>query len=355
MRTFSAKDPFFVQWHITDRCNLSCSHCYRDSTKSDLDPAQLAAIFDQIEELRAVIPQHRLRMQLTGGEPLLSEQLWPLLDRCASAAIPARILSNGVLIDRQIAAKLRSHKCSIVQVSLDGSPATHDRIRGPGSFERAAAGIRHLNEAGIEVTIAMTVTRANLADVPSVLDFARQHARRVGFHRLVPCGRGRALQTDMLSPTELERLFELINKFRKINPKVEIPLRDPLWHAFHRQRCASSCVSGCSAGYGGICIDSDGTVYPCRRLPIMLGNALKDSLVDLWCSETMDSLRDRDALQGKCSACTLRWSCGGCRGIAHAALGDYLAEDPQCFYKEGALERAAARILDFAENRGGCD
>jgi len=96
---------------------------------------------------------------------------------------------------------------------------------------------------------------------------------------------------------------------------------------------------GCAAGVSGLTILPDGTVTPCRRLPVSLGNVRTDSLREIWStSEVLTSLRDRSRYEGKCGSCN-KWSaCRGCRAIAYEfarAHGstNYLAEDPQCFLR----------------------
>ncbi len=96
-------------------------------------------------------------------------------------------------------------------------------------------------------------------------------------------------------------------------------------------------LGGCAAGVSGLTILPDGTITPCRRLPVPIGNIGKDSLRELWVtSPVLESLRDRSQYQGKCGSCK-RWAnCRGCRAIAYAysqlkGEGNLLAEDPQCF------------------------
>ncbi len=97
---------------------------------------------------------------------------------------------------------------------------------------------------------------------------------------------------------------------------------------------------GCAAGVSGLTIRPDGTMNPCRRLNIPIGNLRKDSIRDIWAtSEVLCSLRDKSKYKGKCGKCN-RWAnCRGCRAIAYAysqsvGKNDFLAEDPQCFIDE---------------------
>jgi AdoMet-dependent heme synthase len=173
----------------------------------------------------------------------------------------------------------------------------------------------------------------------------------VAVQRLVPCGRGAALADRLLTPEELEQAFAEVWERRRHERELEVPLRDPLWKPFLRHLCLDPNVDGCSAGYGGICVDSNADVYPCRRMPLVIGNALTDELTALWHASPMVRLRDRDALQGRCGRCALRWRCGGCRAVAWATSGDDRAEDPQCFSRLSFGEELALRMVDWWHRR----
>jgi MoaA/NifB/PqqE/SkfB family radical SAM enzyme len=102
----------------------------------------------------------------------------------------------------------------------------------------------------------------------------------------------------------------------------------------------NTAMGGCAAGVSGLTILSDGTVTPCRRLNVPIGNVTTDSLRELWAvSPVLEALRDRSQYEGNCGVCK-RWAnCRGCRAIAYAcskAIGNdnYLADDPQCILAE---------------------
>ena len=349
-RPFRPGEAFFLQWHITDRCNLCCRHCYREGPKPDLSGPDLRRVWENLLELAQAMPQDKARVQIAGGEPMLSPHLFEVLDWTASAGLQTRMLSNGVLIDRQAAADLKAHGCRIVQLSIEGMAETHDSIRGPGTFEKVLNAARVLAEAEVEVTFAVTLTKASAAELPRLLDLASKAADRIGFHRLVPCGSGKGLTAEMLTPAELRAAYDQIHRFKQDHPWLDIPLRDPLWKPYFSCVKMSHHADGCSAGYCGICVDSDATAYSCRRMPIPLGSALATPLTELWESGLMESLRDRDQLKGRCGGCALRWRCGGCRAVAWALTGDPLAEDPQCFFRPSIVERLGWKALVLASD-----
>lgn len=87
----------------------------------------------------------------------------------------------------------------------------------------------------------------------------------------------------------------------------------------------------CPVGINGLAMMPDGTVLPCRRFPIKIGNVLKDSLYKIWyTSDLLWKMRDRTLVE-KCGSCENKEKCYGCRGMAWAYFGDYLKPDPQCW------------------------
>jgi radical SAM protein with 4Fe4S-binding SPASM domain len=250
------------------------------------------------------------------------------------------LLSNGILIDRSKAERLSQIPVKGVQISLEGPERVHDSIRGKGSFSASLGGVDNLLSAGLPVTLNMTLSEINapyLEEMAGLADALK--VDRLGFSRLVPSGQGAGLLPHLLSREELKDLYQKISSIR--TEGVEIVTGDPL--ASQMDSFAQTMdlgdvpVGGCAAGFSGLTVLADGTVTPCRRLPIPIGNVMEDSLRELWVSSpVLERLRDRSQYQGECSSCK-RWAnCRGCRAIAYAysasqGAADYLAEDPQCF------------------------
>lgn len=326
-------EPFFLQWNITDSCNLSCSHCYRDEPVTDLTRPELTRVLDDFSAFLGHIGR-KGRVMLSGGEPMTSPHIFTLAEECTARGLPVRVLSNGTLIDSAAARSLADAGVRSVQVSLEGTRRTHERVRGAGSYAAALDGMRAAREAGLEVTLAFTLTSANMRELAAITRLARKHADRFHLARHVPIGRGAALEARPLTAAELRDALVQLNdqRTRLHRAGVDIPMRDPLWKALLASGAGcETCVSGCSIGYNGVCVDADGTAYPCRRLPIRLGNVLETPLAELWEHPALTRLRDRDSLEGRCGRCAIRWVCGGCRAVAQALLGYPMAQDPQCF------------------------
>ena len=88
----------------------------------------------------------------------------------------------------------------------------------------------------------------------------------------------------------------------------------------------------CSVGENALTILHDGTILPCRRLPMPLGNILKDNILQIWAeSPILWQVRRPSGLNAKCGHCPDVSQCRGCRAMALAVTGDWLAPDPHCW------------------------
>ena len=337
---------FFVQLHLTERCNLSCTHCYQEERV--MTEMMLPEIDGALSNISETIGQwsdtyeipFATSFNITGGEPLLRKDLPEILQRISAHNFGSYLLTNGVLITKENARMLADLPISGVQVSLEGPQAVHEAIRGKHSFSSALKGVEHLLDAGIAVTLNVTLSEVNEAFFPDMVSLAADlGVRRLGFSRLVPYGRGLSLLQSMLGKEKLKEVYERI--FSISVPGIEIVTGDPVAAQLGSETTGydgdAPASGGCAAGVSGITVLPDGTITPCRRLGIPIGNIQRDSLRQIWAtSPVLDALRDKEAYKGKCRICK-RWSeCRGCRAIAYAyalsrGRNDFLEEDPQCF------------------------
>lgn len=337
---------FFVQLHLTERCNLRCKHCYQTGDRTDeMSLSEIKTLIAEVSDmLRDWTETYQISFtssfNVTGGEPFLRQDLFPVLEELREKGFDVYLLSNGTLINREKAEALAAVGIKGVQISIEGPEDIHDAIRGAGSLLSSIKGVQNLLNAGIEVTLNTTLSDMNASYFMDVIAMASSlGVQRVGFSRLVPSGRGGTLLNRMLKREVLEDVY---NKIFCLNTHgLQIVTGDPV--ASQLRGPAVEDINnplpsgGCAAGVSGLTILPDGTVTPCRRLPVPIGNVRKDSLREIWAtSEVLNALRDRSGYTGKCGNCK-RWSvCRGCRAIAHAhssatGVSSYLAEDPQCF------------------------
>jgi radical SAM protein with 4Fe4S-binding SPASM domain len=336
---------FFIQWHLTERCNLRCRHCYqggrrvqemtRDEVKREIDEATEMFEAWEVEHGISVSPS----IHFTGGEPFLYDGLWDVVACARRKRYGVALMSNGCLITDDDAVKASTLGISDIQISLEGPPDLHDSIRGRGSFMAATKGVETLVKSGNRVSANVTLSRLNVDQIEETTEIARTMGfYGIGFSRMVPCGRGKALKDRLLTPQELKRAYQRILSLN--TPSFEVASGDPLAGTLQEQRIPSGChlsLAGCSAGFSGITITSDGSVMPCRRIGLVAGNVKRKSLRSIWASSRLLwSLRERESYQGKCGRCALWPSCRGCRAVAYAysvnrGKPNLFADDPQCW------------------------
>jgi AdoMet-dependent heme synthase len=344
--TLTRPFDFFVQLHLTERCNLRCKHCYQ--TGKSVNEMSFTEIKEAVTEISDTLAEwetvygmrYSKSFNVTGGEPFLRNDIFDVIREIKTRGFGLYLLTNGIIVDEKKAKALSDLNVNGVQVSIEGPEEVHDSIRGKDSYTASMKGVRYLLDAGLNVTMNVTLSSMNADYFMDIIDIAiRTGVQRLGFSRLVPSGRGGSMLKEMLGH---EQTGQLYNKIFSLNTgSLEIVTGDPVAaqsliveHGEDRGNIPSG---GCAAGVSGITILPDGGLLPCRRLNISLGNIRKDSFREIWtASKVLEDIRSREKYKGRCRTC-IRWAhCRGCRAIAYAysrarGVNDFLAEDPQCF------------------------
>lgn len=325
-----------LQWHITERCNLRCAHCYQTAyAGEEADYAGLLAILVQYRALLEARGKRRGQINVTGGEPFAHPDFPRLLDEFAAQRehFGFAILSNGTLIDAALARQLAAWQPEYVQVSLDGTEATHDRQRGAGNFARVVTAIEHLVAAGVRTAISFTASRENLGEFAQVARLGQQlKVHRVWSDRLIPCGQGESLRRSLLTPDETRAHFENMGTARAEARaawfgKTTVSMRRALQFLVSDEP-----PYRCTAGDTLVTVMPNGDLYPCRRMPVRVGNLREQPLTQLYDCELFERLRDPEQIPAGCEECLYVRLCrGGLRCLSHAVTGDPLTADPGCW------------------------
>ncbi len=329
---------FGFQWHLTDRCNRRCRHCYQenfDYGAGEATPAQRRQLADAIFK---AIPDEPVSINLTGGEPLLLPDLLELMAHLEnfSNLADVNIITNGTIHDRELLRSLgRFPRFDMFKMSIEsGKTEINDSIRGVGSLEMLRRSIPLYKELTARpVSLMMTLSRVNAETIAETVDFARD-SKTVGilFERFVPLGKGQGMSEAVLSADEWYQVLLDIGQSAglEVDPD-ELAACRAFWLWLDREPEEALDAALCNLGSESMALMPDGTVFPCRRLEIPVGNLLREPFADIrsrlagW-----DCSRIRPRLHGDiCGACQFE-DCPGCRALARALTGDTFADDPQC-------------------------
>ncbi len=365
MLQFTTDDRPLVVWNMTRRCNLSCVHCYISATsggeagerRDELTTGEARAFIKDIARMGSPV------LLFSGGEPTLREDLFELGRLAIDSGMRAVISSNGTTIDEEMAKRIVEVGFSYVGVSIDGAGETHDRFRGKqGAFDDAIRGVRNCLAAGVKAGVRLTVNRANVRELPQVLDIVeREGIPRFCMYHLVYAGRGEKLVSQDLSHEEargvIACLIEKVLDWEKRGVKTEILTTDNhadgvMVETFVREHrperlddvhALQGRHGGCSAGKKMANVDYAGNVHPCQFWSsATLGNVRERPFSEIWTDVSNPLLaklrKMSEHLTGpRCSGCRHRATCGGCRIRAEVVSGDLWGDDPACYLTEAEI------------------
>jgi radical SAM protein with 4Fe4S-binding SPASM domain len=332
---------FYIQWHITNLCNLRCRHCYQGNftKEEDLDWGGLKEVSGNIlSTLQAW--EDKACIHLTGGEPLLKPELFSLLEYLdhQPGVEELGIITNGLLLNDEILDRLSAvRKFKSVKISLDGADAqVHDRIRSAGNFDRVVEKISRVRARGsFDVNLMFTVMRSNLESLPAFLRLGEElRVDGLIIERFIPLGRGREVRNEVLGKEHWHSMLKALFAYFSMElEEDEIPPYQAFQVSFRGEE-PQLLGAPCVLGTEGFCVMPNGDVFPCRRFPLTIGNLRQDSLKNIWENgAVLNRLRRKENLKGKCGPCKEE-NCTGCRSLAFSLTGDYLAEDPHCWLGE---------------------
>ncbi len=320
-------------FHITNRCNMACSHCLFSSSPSAKE--ELGA--ETVLRLAGEAWQNGCRLfALTGGEPLVHPEINTivrgLLDLEGSHIV---ILTNGVLAEKLVKDFPDRLDRLHLQISIAGIGNTHDALRGKGSFERLTSTLRQLRSRGIPCTLSMCVTRRNMQEMENVVE----HAARLGVsnvHFMWYFTRGRGTNAEFAEPEHLferlvgaaeaaERLGVHIDNIESLKTQVFAP--------------PGTIHDGGTAGWESLAVGPDGFLYPTAALVGVeeLATPLGCGLVAAWKeSPVLERIRNTSVGNLRSPLCYILG--GGDLDHSYSYDGSFSGSDPYLpLYEKTAL------------------
>jgi len=346
------KGPLYmVTWRCTKTCNNNCLYCSFASTPAaaeEISTEGAIRLVDQVYDFGASW------FGISGGEPLLRKDIFEVISHARKLGLEVSLITNGFFVEGKNFDNLIRNEVHTA-ISIDGTEATNDAMRGKGAYAKGVAAIKKLSEDGIFDCVVTTLTKANYKDVSHVVGLATEYgARLVVFHSYIPVGRAKEHLDFAPQPQQYERVWnELYDLMLKTKGKPDVNVYCPFFARVAKERgmpnfddwLRNNFLGRCTMDGGYMGVIQNGDVKPCGfNEQYMLGNIKDKTLKECWSnlqtSPLSLKLRDRSNLKGKCGVCEYREICGGCRTRAEIYTGDIFESDPACAYIPKELREA---------------
>jgi radical SAM protein with 4Fe4S-binding SPASM domain len=326
-------------FEVTQRCNHACLHCYNvwlpdacgnpsPYPRGELDTAQTLALLSKaLDEVRC---DH---VTLTGGEPLLREDLSQILDLLRERNVRVTLISNGHLLDEPTVVELIERGVGLFELPLLGRRReAHDRLSAsPGAFDAVLAAMAHIRYHWGHFVAVFVATRINLPELYEAIKLAFAFGSRgMMLNRFNPGGRGRAHLGELLPDAcEMNAALEIANAAaEEFNFPISCSIAMPpclIDHHKYPNLTFGFCAAGTERAY--YTLDPLGKVRPCNHTPTILGNLFEEPLAEIVAPERLAPFVE--AVPASCDPCALRDVCqGGCKAAAEVCYGSLRAEDP---------------------------
>lgn len=338
IRDGSAKKnfPFNMFWEVTQRCCLACRHCYLGGRHEDGELGTEEAK----DLLRQAAEMGTFHLVITGGEPLLRKDLFEILEEVRRLGFTWKILTTGVLIGEEEAARIAEHEPLSVDISIHGLEAAHDGLAGrPGAFRGAVRGVELLCGNGVPVVMKTCVTPAGMGDLEGVRDLAERTGAMLRTTGTIFADlEGNPVEPGLcLAEEQMACYYKGIAEYRGGDG------------GYGRHRLPGGEEFICNAGRSTFAVSPSGDVRACLTLREVCGNVRERPLKEIWNSAGME--RARRLLSGGrsgCEGCEDAEYCSFCPGQAEIETGNPLTP-----YGAACREARVRRTLAEQEGAGG--
>lgn len=327
---YVSADSFTLQWHVTQKCDLHCKHCYDRSSRRSMPLELCLAVLDDFYDFcRSMhVAGH---VTFTGGNPLLYRHFLEVYRKAADYGFGLAILGNPAARN-QLERICDIARPAFYQISLEGLAEHNDEIRGEGHFERSLRFLELLKELGIFSMVMLTLTRANMDQVLPLAAELRNRADAFNFNRLSAVGEG----ADLAMPGKKQFESFLRAYVQETGKNPILGLKDNLINIIRAENGESlfgGCTGyGCGAAFNFVALLPDGEVHACRKFPSAIGNIRQKGLMAVYMSDAAKQYRSGAAA---CANCRLNTVCRGCLAVTYSSgLDPFQTKDPFCFASE---------------------
>jgi len=324
--------PLWLLAELTYRCPLHCAFCYNPldytATGAELSTEQWLRVLREGRALGAV------QLGLSGGEPLLRDDVEILVAEARKLGFYTNLLTSGVGLDKKRIRAFRDGGLDHIQLSFqDSTRELNDFLSSTRTFALKSRVAALIKAHGYPMVLNVVLHRLNIDHVPQILEMAEAlGAEYVELANTQFYGWAH-LNRDRLMPTreQVVRAEEATNRFRdRVGSRMRIFFVVPDYFERRPKRCMN--------GWGSVFLNvaPDGTALPChaaRMLPgLAFPNVKDEGLESIWYgSEGFNRYRGDAWMKEPCRTCPEKErDFGGCRCQAYLLTGDAANADPVC-------------------------
>lgn len=340
-----AHRPYTLIAELTYRCPLRCPYCSNPldvaEHGNEIDTDTWLRVFHEAEELGVV------QLNLTGGEPLLRDDLELLIEGGRKLDLYTNLITSGIPLTSERLSRLRALGLDSVQISIQSTrPTVSDRIAGAPSFNRKLDVMRWATSLELSLTMNVVLQRENIAEIEEFIALAE----RVSADRLELANTqylGWALKNRVaLLPTG-----EQIDRARTVAAEAKTRFRGRMEVLFVTPDYYAEYPKSCMEGWGRrfIVVNPEGLALPCHLAHTIPGlrfeHVTQRPLADIWHNAAgFNRFRGDEWLPDPCRTCERRAiDFGGCRCQAFHVMGNAGMTDPACSLAPGHDRIEAAR------------
>lgn len=303
-----------LQIEVTYACNERCIHCYLPNKEKDKAKSlSIEKVLDVLKQYRAM---NGLKVVFSGGEVFLHKDMFSILEECRRLNLMILLQSNLLALTSENIQKLKDLDVFNIQVSLYSTDEKiHDAITGrKGSWRRTKKNLELLVENDIPALISCPVMQENYPTVRELQNYADELGVDIYFDYIM-MAQSDGCSDNLNGRLTLEQTQDMIKFSLETKPQfIEAIVSSQSIEELLNKTFAKR-WSVCRILSSGLCIDVDGSAYPCPGWNgMVMGNVNSSSLIDIWeKSEIADRLRSITQNDfKKCQTCKLHNFCDMC-------------------------------------------
>ncbi len=295
--SYNKRVPLYTIFEITYKCNLHCFHCYIPTDyrkKTEIETSLVKKTIARIAQLGG------LYLVLTGGEPLLRDDVFEIISFAKKLNFVVILFSNGSLIDKNVAKNLKKSMVDKVEVSIYGDELLHNKFVNKEVFSKVENALKLLKKYKISFALKTVLTKKNYKGYNYIKELAEKF--------------NVVLKTDMMVTKKLDRKEDNLNLVLD-NKKIADFIEKNNYSVKKHSKKIEDLI--CSAGFNIVSISPQGDVYPCVVFPYSLGNIKENDFKEIWLNTNYPDLVKNLKNYKRCLSCKLVEFCRRCPGMCY--------------------------------------